>query len=291
MIHSMTGFGRFQTVYDGIDLSVEISSVNRRYLEMSVSMPREWQALERDIQDILRKKLNRGKLHVQVLAAPGSNDAGFHWDEQGLQATLRKLAKTAENNGIDWNPSPDALIRLAALNKVEMVLPEMEDIRNALLGAVEQAGEKLVEMRSIEGAALKTDLQDRLNSIIGLLGEITSNSADTVERYGENLLQRLKQTGLEFDLSDERVLREVAIFADKCDISEEVTRLKSHMDQFGICLEEGSPIGRKLEFLLQEVNREFNTIGSKANNIEVNRLVIEAKNEIERIREQIQNIE
>lgn len=291
MIHSMTGFGRFQTAYDGIDLSVEISSVNRRYLEMSISMPREWQALERDIQNILRNKLNRGKLHVTVLATPGSSEAGFHWDEQGLQSTLRKLAQTAENSGIKWDPSPDALIRLAALNKVDMVLPDMEDIRSALLGAVELASARLVEMRSVEGAALKADLQERLGAIISQLDEIESNAANTVERYGENLLQRLKQTGLEFDLSDERVLREVAIFADKCDISEEVTRLKSHMDQFGVCLEEGSPIGRKLEFLLQEVSREFNTIGSKASNIEVNRLVIEAKNEIERIREQIQNIE
>ena len=287
----MTGFGRCQTAYDGIDLSVEISSVNRRTLEMSISMPREWQSLEREIQDFLRSKLNRGKLHIQVMAVPAKSEAGFYWDETGLQSSLARLAQCAADNGIEWSPSSDALIRIAALNKVEMVLPDAESVKAVIMEAVSQASGKLIGMRSMEGESLKADLQERLEFIINCLAEITSKAAGTVDRYGEMLLQRLNQSGLDFQLSDERVLKEIAIFADKCDVSEEVTRLNSHMEQFGDCLQTGSPIGRKLEFLLQEVNREFNTIGSKANNIEVSRLVIEAKNEIERIREQIQNIE
>jgi len=150
---------------------------------------------------------------------------------------------------------------------------------------------QLVAMRQAEGKALKEDLEQRLENIGVALQAIRSGMGDTVPRYRELLLQRLSQASLEIDLSDERVLKEIALFADKCDISEETTRLDSHLVQFRECLQEGSPVGRKLEFILQEVNREFNTIGSKANNIEISRHVIEAKNEIERIREQIQNIE
>ena len=291
MIQSMTGFGRSQTVFNGIDLSVEISSVNRRNLEISVSIPREWQSLEREIQSVLRNGMNRGKLYVQILAVPTAAESGFHWNAQGLESSLRRLAKAAADNGIQWEPSSDALVRLASLNKVEMVLPGIDEIKSTILEVVRSASIKLIEMRSAEGDALKSDLKERTDALASGLVEITENAGGRVDRYRELLLQRLRQSGLDLDLSDDRVLKAIAIFAEKCDIAEEITRLNSHLEQFGDCLQTGSPIGRKLEFLLQEVNREFNTIGSKANNIEVSRLVIEAKNEIERIREQIQNIE
>jgi uncharacterized protein (TIGR00255 family) len=271
MIYSMTGFGRAQTVFNGADLNVEISSVNRRNLEISVSLPREWQSLERVIQAAARKGVNRGKLHIQIQASPSAEEAGFHWDEAGLASTLKRLQDAARENNVEWAPTADALVKLAALNKVDMLLPDAESVEPALMEVVGEAVANLVAMRETEGAALGADLEERLNNLTGGLSEIREHSAGTVERYREILLQRLKQAGLELELSDERVLKEIAIFSDRCDIAEEV--------------------GRKLEFLLQEVNREFNTIGSKANNIEVSRCVIEAKNEIERIREQIQNIE
>lgn len=291
MIYSMTGFGRAQTTVDGMDLSVEISSVNRRNLEISVSAPRDWQSLERDIQAVAREKLNRGKLHIYIQAAPAAGESGFHWDAEGLESSLKRLGAVAKSKGINWPPDANALVRIAALNKVEMVLPGTETIAPTLLELVQTAIEQLVSMRQAEGSALKEDLEARNGALATALAEIREKSSGTVDRFREILIQRLNQSGLEFDLSDERVLKEVAIYADKCDISEEQTRLESHLQQFSECLESGSPVGRKLEFILQEVNREFNTIGSKAGNVDVSRYVIEAKNEIERIREQIQNIE
>lgn len=291
MIYSMTGFGRAQTVFSGADLNVEISSVNRRNLEISVSLPREWQSLERVIQAAARQGVNRGKLHIQIQAVASAEEAGFHWDEAGLALSLKRLKQSAEDNGVQWAPTADTLVKLAALNKVDMLLPDADSVEPALMGVVSEAVANLVAMRETEGAALGADLEKRLNNLAQGLSEIKEHSAGTVDRYREILLQRLKQAGLELELSDERVLKEIAIFSDRCDIAEEVTRLDSHLAQFLECMAANEPIGRKLEFLLQEVNREFNTIGSKANNIAVSRHVIEAKNEIERIREQIQNIE
>lgn len=291
MICSMTGFGRAQSSLEGLDLSVEINSVNRRNLEVSVSLPREWQSLERDIQGILRESFNRGKLHVTVQAVPGVAEAGFQWDSRGLDSSLQRLGKVAAKAGIEWPPTADALVRLAALNKVDVLLPEAAAAREVVLAQVGQSAEELLSMRQTEGSVLADDLAGRLQSLVAALSEIQQISVNTVPRYREQLFQRLAQADLQLDLDDERVLKEIAIFADKCDTSEEQTRLSSHFDQFRECLSVGSPVGRKLEFIVQEINREFNTIGSKANSIEVNRLVIDAKNEIERIREQIQNIE
>lgn len=291
MISSMTGFGRAQATIDGMDLSVEISSVNRRNLEISVSLPRDWQVMERDIQAASREVLNRGKLHVYVQATPAAGEGGFHWDTEGLESSMKRLEAVASAHGINWPPDANALVRIAALNKVEMALPGSEEIAPSVLELVNKALVQLVSMRQAEGLSLQQDLAARNSSLAGLLGQIREKSANTVGRFSEMLHQRLNQSGLELDINDERVLKEVAIYADKCDISEEQTRLESHLQQFTECLDAGSPVGRKLEFILQEVNREFNTIGSKAGNVDVSRFVIEAKNEIERIREQIQNIE
>ncbi|MEX0321830.1 MAG: YicC/YloC family endoribonuclease [Puniceicoccaceae bacterium] len=287
----MTGFGRAQATIDGMDLSVEISSVNRRNLEISVSLPRDWQALERDIQAAARENLNRGKLHIYVQAMPAAGEGGFHWDAEGLESSMKRLEQVAQAHGIAWPPDANALVRIAGLNKVEMALPGSEEIAPKLIELVQTALQQLVSMRETEGLALKEDLSERNAAIGNALAQIREKSENTVGRFREMLLQRLNQSGLELDISDERVLKEVAIYADKCDISEEQTRLDSHLQQFAECLQSGSPVGRKLEFILQEVNREFNTIGSKAGNVDVSRFVIEAKNEIERIREQIQNIE
>ncbi len=291
MIRSMTGFGRARTALDGIELTVELASVNRRNLEVAVFLPRDWQALERELQGLLRDRVQRGKLTIQVQAAPAQAEAGFHWDEAGLESTMRRMGDAAYRHGVRWRPTVDTLVRLAALNKVEMQLPPAEAVAKTLCGLVETALEELLAMRAAEGAALARDLRERAARLHHGLQAIRGHAAGAAARYRELLLQRLAQAGLELNLDDERVLRELALFADKCDISEELTRLDSHLGQFRECLEAGSPVGRKLEFILQEVGRELNTIGSKATQIEVSRLVIEAKNELERVREQIQNIE
>ena len=291
MIASMTGFGRSQTSHEGVDISVEINSVNRRNLEISVSLPREWQQLERDIQTLLREHFNRGKLHVSIQAAPGASEAGFQWDQAGLESSLRRLGEVAAKHAIAWPPEADALVRLAALNKVEVILPSTDEAMASVMQHVAAASSELNTMRQTEGSALAADLSARVEFLASGLASIEDLGTGTVPRYREVLFQRLAQADLDLDLDDERVRKEIALFADKCDTTEEQTRLASHFEQFRECLAAGSPIGRKLEFIVQEINREFNTIGSKANNVEVSRLVIDAKNEIERIREQIQNVE
>lgn len=291
MIRSMTGFGRSQYSGAGLHFAVEMSTVNRRTLEFTVSLPREWQSMEGAIQEALKSVFERGRIHVSVLGSQEGASAGFQWDEEGVLSGLHRLRSSAEKAGVPWAPDADLLLRLAAMNKREGGLPVSEEVREHLLEAVRMAAEEVRAMREAEGRALGEDLHGRLLSLSGLVEAIRAASTTTVPRYRELLLQRLAQAGLEVNLEDERVLKEVALFADKCDISEELTRLQSHFSQFRECLESGSPIGRKLEFIVQELNREINTIGSKANQYGVSRQVIESKNEIERIREQIQNIE
>lgn len=291
MIRSMTGFGRGHYSGGALNVSVEMSTVNRRTLEFGITLPREWQSLEGALQGVLKEHFHRGRLHVSVMGLPEGEGAGFQWDEAGLQANLDRLKALAEANNLEWLPDAELLARLASMNKTDMALPVNDKVQGFVLEAIELACRDVVRMRETEGAALAEDLKQRLKVLDELLEEIKSVSASTVPRYREHLFSRLQQAGLELDLDDDRVLKEVALFADKCDIAEELTRLGSHLSQFGESLNVGSPIGRKLEFILQEINREINTIGSKANNYGVSRQVIEAKNEIERIREQIQNIE
>ncbi len=287
----MTGFGRSQYTGGGLNVSVEMSSVNRRTLEFTVSLPREWQSMEGPIQSLLKERFDRGRLHLSVQGSPEAERAGFQWEEEGVLAGLGRLQACAARAGVHWEPDADLLLRLASLNKLEGGMPLSEAVQAHLLEAVRLASDEVMAMRETEGSALAADLSERLEALTTIVESIAAASEPTVARYRELLFQRLAQAGLELNLEDERVLKEVALFADKCDITEELTRLKSHLAQFREGLEAGSPIGRKLEFIVQELNREINTIGSKANNYAVSRQVIDAKNEIERIREQIQNIE
>ena len=282
MIHSMTGFGRSQGTFEGVGISVEINSVNRRNLETSVSMPREWQSLERVLLTKVREALSRGKVHMAIQVEPCRTQSGFQWEVEGFQSTLTRLKTAVEKEGLQWEPSADALVRIAALNKIDFVLPAADVVESSLVLQVETAVEELLAMRAAEGRSLSDDLLQRIKDIQQCLEIIERETAERPPRYRDLLMDRLAQAGLDIDLSDERVLKEIAIFADRCDITEEITRLKSHFSQFTDCLKEGSPIGRKLEFILQEVNREFNTIGSKGNNVDISRQVIEAKHEIER---------
>jgi len=291
-MNSMTRYGRGCAANEQLEIAVELSSVNRRYLEVSVSAPRDWAMLEQVIASRVRQSVKRGKIHVVIQSQgeqAGSN--GFSWNKVALEQALSGLRDLTEELAIPFNPDVHLIIDLARRFEsaeqtiaVDQVLPLVEQ-------AVDQGLTQLVAMRQAEGAALAADLQKRMSLLAGWRDEIEKESCGLVASYGESLLQRLQQTGLELNLEDERVLKEIALFADRCDISEELTRLDSHLDQFAHNLSAGSVVGRKLEFLLQEINREFNTVGSKANSFEITRRVIECKSEIERVREQLQNVE
>ena len=190
MIQSMTGFGQSKATFEGVDLSVEASSVNRRHLEASVGLPREWQVLERDIQAAVKERFNRGKLHIQIQASAASGSEGFCWDAAGLSSSLKRLQETADRHGISREVDFDALIRLAALNKTDAVLPDAETISGSLLEQVNTALGQLEEMRLTEGAALAEDIGNRIASLEQYLGIISQDSGDTVSRYLELPIQR-----------------------------------------------------------------------------------------------------
>lgn len=294
MLKSMTGYGRASLRVGDTDLNLEINAVNRRGLEVFVSGPEEWSALERIVAPWVRERCERGKIAVAVRAqSGGSEHATFNWDADAVAATLRRLEREALALGFPFTPDAALLLRLAESHRARREgLPSLDDepVQTALRTAVDAALESLVLMRTREGAALEADLTARLGTLAALAATIRTHAADNVTRHRDALLNRLRQAGLDIHPDDERVLKELALFADRCDIEEELTRLGSHFGQFKACFAEKA-VGRKLDFLCQEINREFNTVGSKANRVEITRAVIEAKNELERIREQVQNIE
>lgn len=290
-MNSMTGFGSGSAADEQLEVAVELSSVNRRNFEAIMSLPREWQSLERGLSERLRQFINRGRVQVSLQVNKLDKGSELSWDAEAVTATLDKFAQLAAERGLPFEPDANFLFSVVSSHKQNSELPDAENAKQLLDTAFESAVKELTAMRSIEGDALAKDLAERNGELEGILNEIRKTAANVVPDYKDALMQRLKQSGLEIDLDDERVLKEIALFADRSDITEEMTRLQSHLEQFSQILAEDGAIGRKLEFLLQEVNREFNTIGSKANSLEISKCVIEAKNQIERIREQLQNVE
>jgi len=290
-MNSMTGYGRGCAESDGLSLVVEITSVNRRNLETKVSMPKEWQSLERLIAADVSAVMNRGRVQVNVQCQePGSNN-GIVWDEEVASSLLKSLTEFARTEDIPFEPDASLLYKLVNHGRKNSLLPEAEEAWPLVKTALNEALREVLSMRQKEGAALKTDLAMHHENLVHLLESIRQDSKGEVARYRENLFKRLRQAGLDLDLEDERVLKEIALFADRCDISEEIVRLDSHLQQFADIVSQDGSIGRKLEFLLQEILREFNTIGSKALAVAISKNVLNAKNEIERIREQLQNVQ
>lgn len=290
-MNSMTGFGRGTAEVNGIQITVELNSVNKRGLETAFSLPKDWSALERPMADKLKAALQRGRVQAWLQYETPADQSGMSFDKAAVELTVRTLQELAEGATVDFKVSPEVFWQIAYQNRQSAELPDAEEVEDAALEAMSGALQQLSAMRAQEGGALKADLAERINALESLTEMIISHREGLTESYRDMLMQRLKQLNLELDIDDERVLKEVSIFADRCDVTEELTRLASHLKQFRETLELDEPIGRKLEFLVQEIHREFNTIGSKSNQLETSKCVIEAKNEIERIREQVQNVE
>jgi len=288
---SMTGYGRAQLEKDGRLVAIEVSSVNRRNLEVSSSLPREWQSMERVLSEQIRSRFARGKFHVQVQVRRDGEERSV-WDQAMMVQAYRELKGIAESTGEAFVTDGGFWLRLAGFAQENQSEPDWEEAwAGGVQDALNEALEAVEQMRVAEGAALANDVRERLGLMEERRTAIASFAREAPVNYREALTERLKRANLELDLDDERVLKEVAIFADRCDVEEELTRLGSHLAQFQEALGSHEPVGRKMDFLCQEINREVNTIGSKANHLEVTRLVIDAKNELERIREQIQNVE
>lgn len=290
-MNSMTGYGRAEGLYQSLSLTVEVSSVNKKNLEIFVALPRDLQALERGVQDLVRERFQRGKFSIYIQIKPVGGSEGARWDIQSVRSAIEELRNLAEQTGTPFDLSADALVRLVQMVGNDVNFPATEDLEQALKPILEQALNELSQMRAKEGEAMQADLLNRADVLAGYVSTVQKLAQNTVPNYREALLERLKQAKLELDLCDDRVLREIALFADRSDTSEEMTRLNSHLEQLRTFCNSTEPIGRKMDFLCQELNREVNTIGSKANHLEITRHVLEMKNEVERIREQVQNIE
>ena len=291
---SMTGYGRGDSSAKGVQLAVEISSVNRRQVEVAVSLPNELDSLEADLRKIVLASVARGRVSGRVtLQRPsGKANRSILINEAQAEAYKKALAKLADGMGLRDELSLETILRLPGV--METGEDEVDPVAMfpTLKRALGQALGQLQDMRSKEGANLERDLAKRLASLRRITKRVAKRAPKVVEHHRTRLLERLAKADIDVaDADDERFLREVVYFTDRSDISEELTRLESHFDQVDGCLISNEPVGRKLDFLAQEMFREVNTIGSKANDSEISQEVVTLKTELEKIREQVQNVE
>jgi uncharacterized protein (TIGR00255 family) len=291
---SMTGYGRGECSQDGFKITVEISSVNRKQTEISVNLPREMEMLEAPMRDVINQYVARGRVTVRVaLHAGGGNAAArMHLNVPLAKAYTRELNRLARQLKIPGLVTLDHLVRAPGVFQTDEQIAEGENFGPAVEAALKKALAGMVKMREREGAHLRQDLIERIKAMRRAVAQVQKQAPKVAERYREQLLERIKNAGLETPAADdERLLKEVVYFADRSDITEELTRLQSHFQQFDDGLKSREPVGRMLDFLAQEMNREVNTIGSKANDSLISREVVTLKAELEKFREQAQNVE
>lgn len=290
-MYSMTGYGRGESADKMRSVAVDMSGVNRKQLEIFVSLPREWQSLERLVVELVRAHIQRGKVSINVNTRNLTGAASSGWDAVAIASKLAELRQLCEANHIAFAADTQTVLSLAENTRPAEDIPQEDALWALLKPAVDTALKNFIAMRAAEGQALARDLSERIDTLDKTLSLIKAQAPDVVGRYREQLFTRLRTSGLELDLNDERVLKEISLFADRSDVAEEITRLDSHFAQFRAAIAAAEPVGRKMDFLCQEINREFNTIGSKASSLDITKAVIDAKNELERLREQVQNIE
>lgn len=288
-MNSMTGFGRGTATLGSLTISVQANSVNRRGLDLSVALPDAWESLESAVTDAVRAVVSRGKVHVAIEV--GGNNGSGEWDEAAVGEALDRLKDLAASRGVPFNPSADLLWEIANSRGEDGLLVDAPEAWTTIEEALAEALRGLGAMRAREGEALMIDFLGRLGKLHTHVEAIALRSPQLTGTYREQLMQRLRAAGLELELNDERVLKEIALFADRVDVTEEITRLRSHLSQLKDLLRSDGEVGRKAEFILQEIGREIHTIGSKANDLQISQRVIECKNELERVREQMANVE
>ena len=292
MVKSMTGYGRHESVLHGRTLVIELKSVNNRYLDCNVRLPRVYICAEDGVQRRVKEVISRGKVDVYVNMENNTEEAVSVTLNQPVAAGyMEALRKMAETFGLAPAVSIDLLSKFPDVFKVDKVPEDLEELTADIHAVTEEALRDFDAMRCREGEKLEADLLGRLDTLEDFTHQVEQRSPQTVADYRARLTAKLQEVLADRQLDESRVLTEAAIFADKVAVDEETVRLHSHIAQFREMLAGGSPIGRKLDFLIQEMNRETNTIGSKCNNLEISTIVVNMKAEIEKIREQVQNIE
>jgi len=290
----MTGYGRGECSQDGFKVTAELGAVNRRQSEISVNLPREMEMLETQIRDVINREIARGRVtaRIGIHTANGRLSAQAHINLPLAKAYTTELGKLAKQLKLSGDVTLDQVLRAPGVFQTDEELVDAEAIWPAVEKALRQALTALLKMREREGGHLARDLTARVGVMRRAMEKIQKQAPQTAENHRQQLLTRIRAAGLEnIPPDDERLLKEVVLFADRSDISEELTRLQSHFQQFEDCRQAKEPVGRTLDFLAQEMNREINTIGSKANDSVVAREVVTLKAELEKFREQAQNVE
>lgn len=289
---SMTGYGSAKGSVEGQEITVELKSVNNRYLDCSVRLPRNFLFAEDTVKQAVSAGVSRGKVDVFV-SAQASQDSGtvVSVNEELARGYRDAVARIAETLGLESRLNAFSLARFPDVLTVERRELNKDKAAAALSEITAKAVEEFNAMREREGERLRRDMLGKLETIEGLVSVVEERSPQTVKEYRERLEARLRDILADRSLDEQRVITEAAIFADRTAVDEETVRLRSHIAQFRTMLEEGSPIGRKMDFLVQEFNRESNTIGSKCSDASLAKVVVDLKSEIEKIREQLQNVE
>lgn len=291
MIKSMTGFGRTKLVKDLREYQVEMKSVNHKYSDINIKLPRSISYLEEDIRKIVLSKVKRGKIEVFITFDNYSDEGkNIIINKEIAKVYINNLKELADEENISSNIEVTEISKLPDVLTIKNIENE-EKIKEEIVQAVTEATEKLVNMRKIEGEKIATDLLNRINNIDVIVKEISQLSTGLIEEYVVKLENRIKEILKTDQVDKTRLAQEVVIYSDKCSIEEELTRLNSHIAQFKDLINSEEAIGKKLDFLIQEMNRETNTIGSKSVNLDITNKVIDIKTILEDIREQIQNIE
>jgi len=292
MIRSMTGYGHYEYQNEEIRMNIEIKTVNHRYCDVYIRLPRQLSCFEDKIRSLITSRVSRGKIDVFInWENIGEGKKEVILDEGLARAYYQAMSKIAQSLGLREDISSSSLARFPEILRVEKKEEDSEEIWTVLDKAVNEAVNNLLAMREAEGEKLKKSLLDICGSVEGYRQIILERAPHVVTEYREKRSARIRELLENNNIDEMRIAMEVAMFADKASINEELVRLKSHLEQFGQIVNLDGPIGKKLDFLLQEMNREVNTIGSKANDLEITRNVVDLKSEIEKIREQIQNIE
>ena len=288
----MTGFGAATAPLAASTIRVEIGGVNRKQTEVAVTLPRAWAALETTVRDLVAGSVSRGRVNITISLqqSPGAA-APITLNRERLAALVEKVAEMEQVLGKSVDTSLDAMLRLGILTEeTENDLP-IDDVETAVIPAVREALQAFLTLRAQEGANMKQDLLSRIGTLRQFRAGLMQRASGVALRHRETLLKRLEESGLPIPADDERIIKEIALFADRCDVTEEMTRLESHLNQFERICDKTEAVGRTLDFLCQEIFRELNTTGSKANDAELAQMVVSAKTELEKIREQVQNIE